>query len=82
MDYLVTYCRMVVEETKISSFEEVYVYPPLIKEYFISYKVPVMKYYIATLDEFLHTLKSQLKHARNRIKQQTKKRRTDQEFMI
>jgi hypothetical protein len=40
-----------------------------------------VKDYLATFDEVLRTLKSHLEQARNRMKQQVDKRRTDDEFM-
>jgi hypothetical protein len=41
-----------------------------------------VKYYLATSDEILCTLKAHLKQERKTIKQQADKRRIDREFMI
>jgi hypothetical protein len=67
----------------VSPFEALYGYlPPSIKEYVINYKVLVVKYYLATSDEVLCTLKYHLEQARNQMNQQVDKVRTDKEFMI
>jgi hypothetical protein len=50
----------------MSPFEALYGYPPpSIKKYGINSKVVVVKDYLATSNEILHTLKSHLEHARN-----------------
>jgi hypothetical protein len=67
--------------TKMSPFEALYGYPPpSIKEYVINSKVPAVKDYISASDEVICTLKAHLKQAKNRMKQQDDKRRTDREF--
>jgi hypothetical protein len=67
---------------KMSLFEARYGYPPpFIKEYVINSKVIVVKYYLASSDEVLRTLKVHLKQARNQMKQQVDKIRNDREFM-
>jgi len=55
--------------------------PPSINEYVINSKDPFVKAYVAVSYEFLRTLKYHLKQARNQMKQQANKIRTDREFM-
>ena len=59
-------------------FEALYRYsPPSIKEYVVNSKILAVKNYLAASNEVLHTLKDHLEQARNQMKQQADKRRTD-----
>ena len=70
--------------TKMSPFEALYGYPPPIaREYVINnFKVPAVKYYLATSGEVIHILKNHLEQARNRMKQQSDSKIIDREFEV
>ena len=68
----------------MTPFEALYGFPPpTTKEYVINnFKLPTVKYYLATFDEIIHILKNYLEQASHYMKQQANLKRTEHEFEV